>query len=99
MDNIVVNSENLKVTFVDLDDVVIIEGDRTPFQKVTDPARKAAWSKVHRYERIPCDRCFAYVPQELQEHYISDINLYSICFVRSACSRLHDIYLILYFYF
>lgn len=81
MDNIVVDTDNLRVTFVDLDDVVIIQGDRHIFQKNTDPTENTAWSKVHRYEPIPCHKCFAYVPQELQDHYISDINLYSICHV------------------
>lgn len=67
-DNIVVDKSSLQISFADLDNLHIVD------------SRKAIHSdKIHRYERIPCDRCFAYVPVELCSHHLSDMNLFTVC--------------------
>lgn len=67
-DNIVVDRETLQVAFVDLDSLQLVDSSAFPVE-----------SKIHRHEKIDCDRCFAYVPDELCSHRLSDINLFSVC--------------------
>lgn len=68
-DNIVVDATTFDVTFVDLDDVFVVDSKRFTNNQV-----------VHRHEKIACDgMCFAYVPEELCSHHLSDINLFAIC--------------------
>lgn len=35
--------------------------------------------KSHIHEKIACDNCFAYVPEDICGHAMSDINVYSVC--------------------
>lgn len=35
--------------------------------------------KIHRHEQIDCDNCFAYVPDEICAHQLSDINIFAVC--------------------
>ncbi|KAG4068910.1 hypothetical protein HA402_005058 [Bradysia odoriphaga] len=68
-DNIVVDATTFDVTFVDLDDVFVVDSTTCLSSQV-----------VHRHEKIDCDgMCFAYVPDELCSYHLSDINLFAIC--------------------
>lgn len=68
-----VNSNSHEVTFVDLDSVFVVDSEA-----ITD-------GHIHRHEKIDCEgSCFAYVPQELCSHHLSDINLFAICQVRES---------------
>lgn len=72
-DNIVVDEGTSEITFVDLDDVFVV--DSTTF---------VDRETIHRHEKIDCDgMCFAYVPEELCSYHLSDINLFAICQVVS----------------
>lgn len=71
-DNIVVDAETLQITFVDLDTMVI-----------ADSQAVANSNAVHCHEQIDCDDgCFAYSPNAICSHHLSDINLYAVCQVR-----------------
>lgn len=68
-DNIVVHANTFDVTFVDLDNVFVV-----------DSKMIANGRTIHRHEKIDCDgMCFAYVPDELCSYHLSDINLFAIC--------------------
>lgn len=56
------------MTFVDLDSVFVVDSETISNNQQT-----------HRHEKIDCDgMCFAYVPDELCSHHLSDINLFAI---------------------
>ncbi|KAJ6646815.1 Divergent protein kinase domain 2A [Pseudolycoriella hygida] len=68
-DNIVVDPITFKVAFVDLDNVLVVDSET-----ITKDL------SIHRHEKIECDgMCFAFVPEELCSHSLSDINLFAIC--------------------
>lgn len=68
-DNIVVDATTFDVTFVDLDNVFLVDAESLTNDRTT-----------HRHEKIDCDgMCFAYVPEELCSYHLSDINLFAIC--------------------
>lgn len=84
-DNIVVHTETLRVSFVDLDGVVAILADQNPFSPDDEVWKHQRWSTVHRHEEIEaCTDCFAFVVEDLFDHHISDMNIFSICQVRRA---------------
>lgn len=66
-DNMVVNKATLHLTIVDLDSLVIVD------------SHTAQTNTVNRYEQIGCEYCFAFIPDELCSHRLSDINLFSVC--------------------
>lgn len=70
-----VDAETLKVTFIDLDNVIMVAANATNKKGI----RPAKWLKTHKHEKIPCDGCFAYIPEEIGKHHRSDINLFAIC--------------------
>lgn len=74
-DNIVVDRKSLKIAFVDLDNLLIV--DSLAYSSGMQ-ARKE-WTAIHKHEKIECNGCFAYVPEELCAHHISDINLFATC--------------------
>jgi hypothetical protein len=37
------------------------------------------WKTSHVHEKIECKGCFAYVPEEICQHHISDLNVFSVC--------------------
>lgn len=65
-DNIVVNPETLRVTFVDLDSVLIVDSSLI------------ASNHIKKHQRIKCEQCFAFVPEELCQTHLSDINIVSV---------------------
>lgn len=68
-DNIVVDASTFDVTFVDLDNVFLVDSETLTNKRI-----------IHRHEKIDCDgMCFAYVPEELCSYHLSDINLFAIC--------------------
>lgn len=68
-DNIVVDPNTFQITFIDLDNLMI----------VNSRAESIKSKKIHRNEQIDCDNCFAYVPDELCAHHLSDINIFAMC--------------------
>lgn len=68
-DNIVVDTSSFDITFVDLDSIFVVDSE-TIMNK----------QKIHRHEKIDCEgNCFAYVPEDLCSHHLSDINLFAVC--------------------
>lgn len=68
-DNIVVDATTFDVTFIDLDNLFLVDSEILTNNGIT-----------HRHEKIDCDgMCFAYVPEELCSYHLSDINLFAIC--------------------
>lgn len=65
-DNIVYNPETKKLTFVDLDDIILVDSEENTIES-------------HRHEMIECDGCFAYSQQSICAAKSSDINLFSAC--------------------
>ncbi|KAL5287689.1 C3orf58 family protein [Megaselia abdita] len=65
-DNIVYNPETNKLTFVDLDDIIIVDSKENTVES-------------HRHEMIECDGCFAYSQQSICAAKSSDINLFAAC--------------------
>lgn len=70
-DNIAVDEDTLAVTFIDLDDVIIINGGGE-----TDN------QDAHQHRKIECDNCFAYSPEKICGSSKSDLNIFTICQVR-----------------
>lgn len=66
-DNVVVNKATLRLTFVDLDSLLIVD------------SHAIQTNHVNRHEQIDCEHCFAFIPDELCSHQLSDINLFSVC--------------------
>lgn len=66
-DNIVINDATLRLSFVDLDSVIIVD------------SHIAQKNTVNRHEQIDCDYCFAFIPDELCSYHLTDINLFSVC--------------------
>ncbi|XP_055372671.1 uncharacterized protein LOC129606388 [Condylostylus longicornis] len=66
-DNVVFNEETEEISFIDLDNVIIV--DSTKILEV----------KSHTHEFIECLGCFAYIPEEICSAYISDLNYFAIC--------------------
>lgn len=78
-DNIVVDATTLNVTFVDLDNVFLVDSETLDHNR-----------KTHRHEKIQCDgMCFAYVPDDLCSYHLSDINLFAICQVSGTQFNSH----------
>ena len=77
-DNIVVNKETFQIAFIDLDNVILVDSDAytNAMASVSVPIE---WQTVHKHSQIDCDGCFAYVPEELASHHLSDINIFTIC--------------------
>lgn len=74
-DNIVYNPETSKLTFVDLDDIILVDSEENTFES-------------HRHEMIECDGCFAYSQQSICAAKSSDINLFAACqFLREDLKR------------
>lgn len=66
-DNIVVNLSTYKITIIDLDDIIVL--NKNNFNH----------NDIHKYNLIPCNGCFAFVPEEICGNYISDINIFLGC--------------------
>lgn len=66
-DNIVVDRTTLRISFVDLDSLFIVNSELIKS------------NQIHCHQRIDCLQCFAFVPQELCAYHLSDINLFSVC--------------------
>lgn len=79
-DNIVVSKETLKISFIDLDNVIVV--DSTAYNGSSHAPEP--WKTTHKHEKIDCDGCFAYVPEELCSHHLSDINIFAVCQVFSS---------------
>lgn len=75
-DNIVVDAHTLRSSFVDLDNSLIVDS-LTEVDASTSPPPN--WHQIHRHEQIECNGCFAYVPEEICLHHLSDLNLFSVC--------------------
>lgn len=74
-DNIVYNPETNKLTFVDLDDIILVDSEENTVES-------------HRHEMIECDGCFAYSQQSICAAKSSDINLFAACqFLREDLKR------------
>lgn len=73
-DNFVVNRSTLRLTFVDLDSLLIVDSHIITQTNI-----------INRHEQIDCDHCFAFIPDELCSYQLSDINLFSVCQVCLAC--------------
>ncbi|XP_075212129.1 divergent protein kinase domain 2A-like isoform X2 [Lycorma delicatula] len=69
-DNIVISSDG-KVTFIDLENIIIVERNTTDFL--------TTWDNVHSSEDIPCENCFAFSSDDICSHSISDHNIYAVC--------------------
>lgn len=65
-DNVVVNENLTKVSFIDLDNVIIID-------------TRNVEKKTHIHQKIDCDGCFVYSPKEICEHEKSDLNIFAAC--------------------
>lgn len=86
-DNIVVDSTTLRISFVDLDGIIVVDSIKNPFSNVTETVAAAEWNKIDRYEIIECLQCFAYEPETLHKHHISDINVFAICQVINSNNK------------
>lgn len=73
-DNIMVDEKTLDVTFVDLDTLIILDSNYTEHIQFSP--------RMHRHNKINCDGCFSYAPDELSNCIISDINLFAMCQVK-----------------
>lgn len=89
-DNIVVNKETLQPVFIDLDDLIIVDSKAYACAESNDTMveEPITWRQIHRHEKIECNGCFAYVPDELCAHHLSDINLFAICQVSKALKQM-----------
>lgn len=74
-DNIVVDAHTLRTTFVDLDNSLIVDSKQFEASALPQPD----WHRIHRHEQIECNGCFAYVPEEICSHQLSDLNLFAVC--------------------
>lgn len=63
----------MRTTFVDLDNSLIVDSKQFETSALPD------WYQIHRHEQIECNGCFAYVPEEICSHHLSDLNLFSVC--------------------
>lgn len=86
-----VNEATLKIAYVDLDNVFVV--DSMVYNRSDDrqPAI-STWNQIHRHDMIDdCDNCFSYVPDELCSHHISDINIFAACqvFIKSTPNTEH----------
>lgn len=72
-DNIVVDEQTFNVSFIDLDNIVIVDS------KQQHHSATSMWHKIHVHEKIECNGCFAYVPSDLCAHHLSDLNVYAVC--------------------
>lgn len=90
LDNIVYNIETKKISFIDLDNIIIVDSlylNRT--RKINNKIKEeyynnneisySNWFNIHKHEIINCNGCFAYVPTDICSYHKSDINLYAIC--------------------
>lgn len=75
-DNIVVNAHTLRTIFVDLDNSLIVD---STVDAETSRSPPSDWHQIHRHEQIECNGCFAYVPEEICSHHLSDLNMFSVC--------------------
>lgn len=67
-DNIVYDIDKGLLSFVDLDTVFVVDFRAATYK-----------SAIHKHEYIECPGCFAYSPEDIASHNISDINIYSAC--------------------
>ncbi|XP_073812489.1 divergent protein kinase domain 2A isoform X2 [Musca autumnalis] len=67
-DNVVYNVANDRLDFVDLDTLLVVSAKEAKYK-----------SSTHRHEYIECPGCFAYSPDDIAAHNISDLNIYSAC--------------------
>lgn len=77
-DNIVVDETTLRLTFVDLDGLIIVDSHHVTHT-----------NDINRHEQIDCDSCFAFIPNELCSYHLSDINLFSVCQVCFSLTHTH----------
>uniref|UniRef100_A0A182W897 PIP49_C domain-containing protein n=1 Tax=Anopheles minimus TaxID=112268 RepID=A0A182W897_9DIPT len=74
-DNVVVHvgndGRNVKVSIVDLDNVIILDS--------RDKTFSTHQNAYHVQGRIECDRCFAYVQEDICRYRNSDLNLFATC--------------------
>uniref|UniRef100_A0A1I8PY91 FAM69 protein-kinase domain-containing protein n=2 Tax=Stomoxys calcitrans TaxID=35570 RepID=A0A1I8PY91_STOCA len=76
-DNIVYDVKEARLSFVDLDTVFVVDSLEVKYK-----------SSTHKHEYIECPGCFAYSPEDISAHNISDINIYSTCqFLREDLYR------------
>lgn len=66
-DNFVVDRTAFRISFVDLDSLLIVNSNLIRS------------NEINRHQRIDCEQCFAFVPEILCKFQISDINLFSAC--------------------
>ncbi|XP_075166710.1 divergent protein kinase domain 2A [Haematobia irritans] len=67
-DNMVYDTKKDRLTFIDLDTIFVVDS-----LKAKHPA------VIHKHEYIECPGCFAYSPDDIAAHNISDLNIYSAC--------------------
>lgn len=79
-DNIVVDTSTLRISFVDLDSLFIVNSELIKS------------NQINRHERIDCEQCFAFVPEELCAFHLSDINIFSVCQVGGGACVVKCIY-------
>ncbi|XP_037946240.1 uncharacterized protein LOC119678471 [Teleopsis dalmanni] len=66
-DNIFYDATVNKIYFVDLDTIFVIDSE------------SIGHDGVHRHDLIECHNCFAYSPDDLCSHKLSDMNLFAAC--------------------
>ncbi|XP_055917226.1 uncharacterized protein LOC129949662 [Eupeodes corollae] len=69
MDNVVYNQNENKVSFVDLDTVLIVD----------DHHQKSESKLIHKHEFLECNDCFAFSPTDICASGQSDINIFAVC--------------------
>ncbi|XP_063704293.1 uncharacterized protein LOC134833776 [Culicoides brevitarsis] len=68
LDNIVFASETEKISFVDLDNVILVDS-----HAFKDP------KTLHVHEKFECNGCFAYSIEDVCSAPTSDINIFAVC--------------------
>lgn len=80
-DNIVVDEQTLNVAFIDLDNVVVVDSN-PQYHHLPATETLLKWDTIHVHEKIECDGCFAYVPNDMCSHHLSDLNIFAVCQVK-----------------
>lgn len=78
-DNIAVDETTLEISYVDLDNVLIVDSLVYDAKENYELNVPETWNNIYKHEYIECDNCFAYIPDEICAHQLSDINLFAAC--------------------
>lgn len=78
-DNIVVDETTLEISYIDLDNVLMVDSLVYVEKENHDLKAPETWNHIYKHEYIECDNCFAYIPDEMCAHHLSDTNLFAMC--------------------